>query len=268
MTALVLTSRIYARAPEIWPKSLSLQGESICFALFGSILRLASLLCLGSCATCGSLKLSPHLWAWWQDMKDVVCTVFRDRTCRTWMTWHDSIHGNNSNFRTLLSNFTWLYGNNFFQLWLVADFPYYIFLLWFPPLANSSTSFISAAFTWQVSGAWWGHGSPLLLVLVWGLLFPFLFLAGLCWWGCSILVLVWGLLSGRSLHTCGSMAPLATFTCMGLAFSFPFSDRAGGLALVKGWQTAPYNSCPCVEGAWVLGCSWGTRLLLLLLLVQ
>jgi len=33
------------------------------------------------------------------------------------------------NFRTLLSNFTWLYGNHFFQLWLVADFPYYIFLL-------------------------------------------------------------------------------------------------------------------------------------------
>ena len=71
----------------------------------------------------------------------------------------------------------------------------------------------------------------------------------------SILVLVWGLLSGRSLQAGGSMARLTTPTCMGLAFSFPFSDRPGGLALMKGWQTAPYNSCPCVEGASMHG--WG-----------
>ena len=133
MTALVLTSRIYARAPEMWPKSLSLQGESICFALFGHILRLASFLCLGRCATCSSLH-DDRTWR-------TLCVPY-SVTGHVEHEWHDMtvIHGNSINFRTLLSNFTWLYGKNFFQLWLVADFPYYIFLLWFPPLANSSTS--------------------------------------------------------------------------------------------------------------------------------
>ena len=64
---------------------------------------------------------------------------------------------------------------------------------------------------------------------------------------CIYLTGLWGLV--------GAWLPLTTCTCMGLAFSFPFSDRLGGLALMKGWQTAPYNSCPCVKGAWVHG--WG-----------